>query len=132
MLGFNNIHNDSGVLGLTWVCYVDNAAIGKTIPFVGQENNWVFCQHDQLYDGPHVLTVNATVAKGQTFWFDQIQYVPSPHMSFDNATILIDNADIALAFGPGWGPFGDAANGTIIPNSTTSLYFYGAQKFHNT
>ena len=91
VFGSNNIRNDSGVLDPTWECFVDNISIGASAPFQFPENNWVFCQQDTLVDGAHVLTVNATVSQNQTFWIDDIQYVPSASVSLDQKAIVVEH-----------------------------------------
>ncbi|KAF9561139.1 hypothetical protein CPC08DRAFT_707577 [Agrocybe pediades] len=123
--GTNNLRNDSGVLDPQWECFVDKISIGATAPFQFAENNWVFCEQDQLEDGPHVITVNATVAKQQTFWFDQINYIPSVSVPLDNKGILVDNHDAALQFGDGWGALGGTANQTGKSGSTLTFQFVG-------
>jgi hypothetical protein len=124
-MGTNNIRNDSGVLDPTWDCFVDNVSIGPTTPFQYVENNWVFCSKDNLVDGPHTLTVNATVLKAQTFWFDGIQYVPSASVSLEHAAVMIDSLDPQLQYGPGWQALGDTANMTENANSTFTFSFVG-------
>ncbi|KAF9478490.1 hypothetical protein BDN70DRAFT_836032 [Pholiota conissans] len=125
--GSNNLRNDSGVLDPTWECFIDHISIGATTPFQFAENNWVFCEQDTLVDGSHVLTVNATVKKAQTFWFDQIQYAPSASVPLDNKTILIDSLDpqVLSAYGSGWGSLGGTANQTTTTNSLFTFNFTG-------
>ncbi|KAF8969566.1 hypothetical protein BDZ97DRAFT_1653481, partial [Flammula alnicola] len=125
--GSNNLRNDSGVLDPVWECFVDKISIGATAPFQFAENNWVFCEQDALVDGPHVLTVNATVLKAQTFWVDQIQYVPSTSMALDQQAILIDSLDpqLELAYGQGWGALGGTANMTTQTGSLFNFDFTG-------
>lgn len=109
---------------------MDKISIGATTPFQFPENNWVFCEQDQLIDGPHVLTVNATVAKQQTFWFDQINYIPSASVPLDGKAILVDNHDAALQFGDGWVSLGGTANMTTKPNSILTFDFVGTSVHH--
>jgi hypothetical protein len=104
VIGTNNISNDFGVLDPTWQCFVDGISIGATASMLFPENNWVFCNHS-LVDGPHVLTVNVTVLKNQTFWFDNIQYVPSASVPLDQAAIVVNNSDSQLHYEPGWMPY---------------------------
>ncbi|KAF9561140.1 hypothetical protein CPC08DRAFT_635839, partial [Agrocybe pediades] len=123
--GTNHPLNDSGVLDPQWECFIDNVSIGATAPFSSPENNWLFCENDQLSDGPHVLTVNATVAKKQTFWFDQIQYTPSAGVLLEDKAVFVDNLDSALKFSHGWAALGGSANLTLVPNSTVTFEFVG-------
>ncbi|KAH9484547.1 hypothetical protein JR316_0004029 [Psilocybe cubensis] len=125
--GLSNVHNDSGVLDPTWECFVDNKSIGNTSSFLGTENHWVFCDQDALLDGPHILTVNVTVKNQQTFWFDNIQYVPSSSVSLENAAIKLDHRDPELQYGSGWNPYldGTTATFTQTPNSIFTYSFIG-------
>jgi hypothetical protein len=128
VFGTNNIRNDSGVLDPTWNCFVDNISIGPTAPFQYSENNWLFCSQDKLVDGPHILTVNATVVKAQTFWFDDIQYVPSASVSLANAAIMVDSLDPQLQYGAGWQALGSTANMTSQTSSIFTFDFIGTSK----
>ncbi|KAF4614875.1 hypothetical protein D9613_002561 [Agrocybe pediades] len=123
--GTTNLRNDSGVLDPQWECFIDKISIGATAPFSAPENNWLLCEHDQLVDGPHVLTVNATVAKQQTFWFDQIQYIPSTDVPLQDKAVLVDNLDAALQFSHGWAALGGTANLTLVPNASLTFEFVG-------
>ena len=125
VIGSNNIRNDSGVLDPTWQCFVDNISIGASTPFPYAENNWVFCEQDTLVDGPHILTVNATILKSQTFWIDNIQYVPSASVSLDQKAVVVDNLDPQLQYGQGWQALGGTANMTTVPGSIFLYNFIG-------
>lgn len=126
VFGSNNLRNDSGVLDPSWDCFVDNISIGPSTPFQFPENNWVFCSQDKLVDGPHILTVNATVAKEQTFWFDNIQYNPSASVSLEDAAVFVDSLDSQLQYGAGWQALGSTANMTTQTNSIFTFDFTGA------
>jgi len=102
VVGSINLRNDSGVLEHTWECFVDHISIGKTTPQFANNNNMVLCKRAVLVDGPHLLTVNATVANKQTFWFDRIQYVPSAGMLLASKAILVDCEDKALQYDAEW------------------------------
>ena len=128
VFGTNNIRNDSGVLDPTWDCFVDNISIGPSTPFQYPENNWVFCSQDKLVDGPHILTVNATVAKEQTFWFDDIQYAPSASVSLEDAAVVVDSLDPQLQYGAGWQALGGTANMTTQTNSIFTYDFTGTSR----
>ena len=113
------------MLDPTWECFVDNISIGASTPFPYAENNWGFCEQDTLVDGPHILTVNATVLKNQTFWIDNIQYVPSASVSLDQKDIVVDNLDPQLQYGQGWQALGGTANMTTVPGSIFLYNFIG-------
>jgi hypothetical protein len=127
VIGTNNIRNDSGVLDPTWQCFIDGISIGASAPFAFPENNWVFCNQDSLVDGPHILTVNATVLKNQTFWFDNIQYAPSASVPLNEAVIMVDHLDSQLQYGTGWEALGTTANMTLVAGSTFNFNFIGMQ-----
>lgn len=126
-MGTNNIRNDSGVLDPTWQCFVDDISIGATTPFAFPENNWVFCDQDSLIDGPHILTVNTTILKNQTFWFDNIQYLPSASVPLNEAVIMVDHLDSQIQYGAGWQALGSTANMTLVAGSTFNFNFTGMQ-----
>jgi hypothetical protein len=131
VVGSNNILNSSGVLDPTWDCFIDGISIGPTPPFKFAENNWVFCNHLGLVDGPHVLTVNATVLKNHTFWFDNIRYVPSASVPLDQAAIIVDSLDSRLQYGTGWGAVGGgSANMTTVAGSMFTFDFIGMQTIY--
>ena len=125
VIGSNNFRSDSSVLNPTWECFVDHISIGRTTPFPFAENNWEFCKRGVLVDGPHLLTVNATVANKQTFWFDRIQYALSTGMSLASKAILVDSGDKALQYGAGWEALGDTANMTRKTGSVFNFQFDG-------
>ncbi len=131
VFGCNNLTmSESGVPDPSWECFIDGISIGSTKPFQFPENNWLYCAHSALLDGPHVLTVNATVTKSKTFWFDRIQYVPSSTVPLNNKYIYINNLDQQLlqdAYGPGWEaiPGDSERNMTQQTNSSFTFEFVG-------
>ena len=76
-------------------------------------------------DGPHILTVNATILKNQTFWFDNIQYLPSASVPLNQAAIIVDSLDSQLQYGAGWGALGGSANVTTQTGSIFTFDFIG-------
>jgi len=118
---------------VAWECFVDEISIGAAGNMADVDNNWLFCEQDQLLDGPHILTLNVTVAS-QIVWFDQIQYVPSANDPLDQKAVLIDNMDseVLLGFGEGWtsdGPGGGhVSNMTTHPNAIFKYQFTGTSK----
>ena len=105
--GTSNTTNTNGTQDPTWECFIDHTSIGSSPPssvaLNASENNWILCGAGptQLNDGPHLLTVNASVSK-QTFWFDQIQYAPSAGVSLNQSFLRIDASDSAIQYSPGW------------------------------
>ena len=126
VMGTSITTNASGTQDPTWECFVDNISIGwKTVLSEYPENNWIFCQNTQLKDGPHVLTVKATVSNQQTFWFDQIQYLPSSDVSLSQATLRIDPTDPAIQYSDGWSELNGIAEMTQTTGSTITFVFSG-------
>ena len=125
VLGTSITTNASGTQDPTWECFIDNISIGWNISAgSGAENNWVLCQSN-LQDGPHVLTMNVTVLHDQTFWFDQIQYLPSSKVSLDNSTVRVDSSDPAVQYGSGWTELDGIVNLTQTTGSTVTYDFIG-------
>ena len=125
VLGTSMTTNASGTQDPTWECFVDNISIGWNISSgAGFENNWVFCQGDQQ-DGPHVLSVNVTVLDMQTFWFDQIQYIPSSNVPLDNSTVRVGSSDPAVLYSSGWTELDGIVNLTQTKWSTVTYQFSG-------
>ncbi|KAF8805440.1 hypothetical protein BYT27DRAFT_7085298 [Phlegmacium glaucopus] len=122
--GTINIRNDSGVVDPTWQCFIDNISINPIPPSPDPQNNWIFCEEDTLLDGPHIITVNVTVLKSQTFWIDKIQYLPSPSVPLDQAAIVVDSGDPQLQYGQGWQVW-YYANTTTVTGSTFTYNFIG-------
>ena len=111
----------------TWECFIDGVNIGSPQPFQYVENNWPLCAgNSQLADGLHTLTVNVTTM-GNTFWFDQLQFTPSPDRTYGNGTnvLLINIDDPAIDYGYGWAPWGTTANHTAMEGSQLKLNFTG-------
>jgi hypothetical protein len=127
VMGTNQIRNDSGVIDPQWSCYVDGIGIDGASPFQYTENNWRFCSAYDITDGPHTLTVNATVARNQTFWLDRFEYVPSTSVSLANRTIMLTSTDPAIQFGSGWNNYANIGNWTQRHGALFALDFYGTK-----
>ena len=126
VLGTSITTNASGTQDPTWECFVDNISIGWNLSAGARtENHWVFCQSGLLPDGPHVLSTNVTVLRQQTFWFDQIQYVPSSNVPLDNSTVMIDSTDPAVQYSSGWTELDGIVNLTKAAGSTVTFQFFG-------
>ncbi|KAF9522929.1 hypothetical protein CPB83DRAFT_863775 [Crepidotus variabilis] len=116
--GYNDVSKSSD-----WKCTVDGVPIdGKSkMPF---ENGLTFCQQPNLPDGPHNLTVEVTSKDSLRFWFDHIQYTPSPNAILEDRAIIYENDDQDLKYSSGW----YSANGTTKTNqtgATVELEFHG-------
>jgi hypothetical protein len=123
--------NASGTQDPTWECFIDNNSIGSSPPSSASlalnesENNWILCGAGptQLQDGPHLLTVNASVSN-QTFWFDQIQYAPSASVSLNQSLVRIDASDSEIQYSPAseWQFSNGPMNYTSSLNTVNSSY----------
>ncbi|KAF8162745.1 hypothetical protein B0H34DRAFT_692785 [Crassisporium funariophilum] len=130
LYGTTIIRDDSGIMDPTWGCFIDNIRIDREVPGIAAANNQALCMTSTLADESHTITLNVTVNKAQTFWFDSIQYLPSESDSVPNAAILVDFLDPAVDFGPGWNPLvspisGFQARGTNTTGAAVSIHFYG-------
>lgn len=100
---------------MDWTCFVDGISLGKTFPSKDfYENHRMLCLLNTIADGPHTVTVNATVGENQTFWFDKIQYIPSASVSLENKTIQLDSSDPAILYGSGWSASETQTNGAQV------------------
>ncbi|KAF8808416.1 hypothetical protein BYT27DRAFT_7096793 [Phlegmacium glaucopus] len=126
VMGTSITTNTSGTQDPTWECFVDNKSIGwnTVLPYV-EMNNWIFCQDNQLQDGPHVLTVGAKVANQNTFWFDQIQYLPSANVSLDQSILRIDSTNPELVYDSGWRVWEDFVYLTQVTGASFTYVFTG-------
>ena len=136
VLGTSITTNASGTQDPTWECFIDNISIGWNIsPGSENENNWIFRQNDGLLDGLHVLSMKVTVLHQQTFWLDQIQYLPSSSVALDKYIVRVDSSDPAVQFSSGWTELLDIvnlthsaldiANFTQSAGSTITFQFFG-------
>ncbi|KAJ3567290.1 hypothetical protein NP233_g6454 [Leucocoprinus birnbaumii] len=124
--GTNNEANFNTDPDPTWECFIDGNSISRDAPFQFAENNWKFCDKSGLPDGNHTLRVEVKVQNpSQTFWLDQIRYIPSPSLSLENRTILLDNSDPAVQFDAQWTSLGGGANMTTKPGSIATVNFVG-------
>ena len=126
VLGTTITTNSSGIQDPTWECFIDNASIGWNTTAVVIENNWILCEDSYLLDGPHVLRVQVIVSNQQTFWFDQIQYLPSFNVSLDQSIVRIDSTDEAVQYSSGWLPLTGNVNYTQTEGSSLTLDFSGS------
>ncbi|KAF8965617.1 hypothetical protein BDZ97DRAFT_1658706 [Flammula alnicola] len=104
-------------------CYIDGTKIASSV-LSAAENGVMHCQQDGLTDGPHVITLNVTVANPTFYWFDDLMYVPSASVPLDNAAVFIKIGDPAMQFGVGWAPF-SVGYATRQQNSIYGLDFFG-------
>lgn len=122
--GTISINNSTGVPDPSWGCFMDSVASGTSPPFGYIENNWPLCQWDNLADGPHVLEVHVT-SKGQTFWFDQINYTPSPNLIVNETALLVDHKDADIHLDSSWADLGGIANYTSQKGAQMQFSFVG-------
>ncbi|EFI28315.1 hypothetical protein CC1G_13844 [Coprinopsis cinerea okayama7 len=126
LLGTNRPRNSSGVIDPTWDCLIDGVSIGPTRPFEFAENNWVFCDWRNGLPGRHTLEVQVR-SEGQTFWVDQIQYLPSPGAEVEKPAVMVGIQDHAIKYGKGWTTLGGTANMTRERGSVVEVEFIGTR-----
>lgn len=93
------------LLGLTCNCFIDYTGMQTTFQNITTTpitsgNSTAFC-HGDFADGNHTLTVIGSGTNEQPFWFDQLQYTPSPSLVPTNQTFsssLIDSS--AFTYSP--------------------------------
>lgn len=126
VIGSKDVRNNSG--GPFSECFIDNISLGLMQQTQGPaDNNIPLCLQYGLVDGPHILTLNVTVFKGQAFWFDRIEYAPSASVALNNESIFIFGTDPALEYGTGWELDKESlANFTQTSKSTFAFSFIGA------
>jgi len=108
-------------------CFIDGVSIGREPIFNGGENNWKLCGKGGFGAGPHKLDINITVqSPTQTFWLDQIRYIPSPSVSLVNKTIRLTNQDPAIRLNDSWWTAAQF-NATKQMNATAQVDFIGEQ-----
>lgn len=130
MVGSNNIRNDSNVIDPQWECFLDGVSVGANPYFRYPLNNWFMCEQSTPFkDGPHVLTLNITIAKGTAFWFDYILYAPSPKVPLYDKKVFIEpmdpEIDAAMRGTGGWQRFGNHANITSVSGTKLKFNFTG-------
>ncbi|KAF5344753.1 hypothetical protein D9756_011073 [Leucocoprinus leucothites] len=124
--GTNDVVNFDTNPDPTLQCFIDGTSIGRDTPFQFGENNWKLCGTSGLPDGSHTLQIQVKVqSSSQTFWLDQIRYIPSPTLPLDNKTILIENDDPAIQFDAQWRSLGGTANLTNEQGSVAQVTFVG-------
>ena len=114
-----------GAIFPTWTCIIDGK-IWPTNPLSSPENRWPLCENDSLSDGEHIIVVQIQVPKGQQFWFDYMQYLPSENVPLDNANIYVDSTDLDIMYGVGWSDFELGRGGeALTPGTSLNLSFHG-------
>lgn len=125
--GTNQWNVSSGVTNPSWQCIVDGVNVPpQLLNTTSPDNGLLYCDGGELADGAHVITLNASVANQQTFWFDYIEYVPTT-IPVDQAPLLVYPGDSQFQYGAGWGPIlFPGGNLTGQNGSTFSFQFSGA------
>ncbi|PPR02070.1 hypothetical protein CVT24_011169 [Panaeolus cyanescens] len=125
VVGSTRVRNDTGIPDPEWECSVDGVPMRNNV-ITDEENNWNLCTSAGTPEGDHVLTVKITVRQAQTYYLDRIIYTPSSSVPLDDKTLIINDNDPALQYGPGWGPasFG-GQHATTLSGSKVTLDFIG-------
>ncbi|PPR02067.1 hypothetical protein CVT24_011166 [Panaeolus cyanescens] len=125
VVGSTRVRNDTGIPDPEWECSVDGVPMPNNI-ITMEENNWNLCTSSGTPEGDHVLTVKITIRQAQTYYLDRIIYSPSSSVPVDDKTLIINNNDPALQYGPGWGPASiKGQHATTISGSKVTLDFIG-------
>ncbi|KAF8872216.1 hypothetical protein CPB84DRAFT_1799849 [Gymnopilus junonius] len=94
-MGFADVSNSSGVQDPTWECILDGTPIDVNNPPDSPTDQFSFCSWDTDGQGKHNITLNVK-SNGKQLFFDQITYVPDPHIPVRNVTVLVGKEDDAL------------------------------------
>ena len=110
-----------------WDCVLDggvNAAAKGAISKRTESsiNRWPFCSFPNLTPGQHTIEL-VVRTKGRTFWFDELQYVPTDVVSGE--TIDVSQSDQDLSYSSGWESFRGLAFITRTRGSTVTFTFSG-------
>lgn len=129
--GTSNVINIDTAPDPTLECFVDGVSIGRDDPFEFPENNWRLCGGAQLQDGHHTLRIDVKVVSNkQTFWLDQLRYIPSPDLLLDNQVILFENTDPVIQLDSQWTSLGETGNMTTHKGSSAKVDFIGKLLLH--
>ncbi|KAF8159324.1 hypothetical protein B0H34DRAFT_703013 [Crassisporium funariophilum] len=103
IIGTNFINNETGVYDPTWKCFLDDVETKPTDFFGFPENNWSFCEWDNIANGSHVVSLNVT-SHGHTFYFDSLTYNPSVNLNSSQIgeSLLVLNTDSGFKYGGNW------------------------------
>lgn len=110
-------------------CFVDNISIGSTPWLNFAQNNVLLCENEHLTDGQHKITINVN-ATTWGFWFDYIQYTPSPSLSLETAVVVVDDLDPGIILDSNWEATGYGYSMTQVPDSTATFQFTGMCENH--
>ena len=116
--GTNEVANSSGVTNPSFQCLVDGESISIVMqPLTMAENRLWFCEQDGLLVGQHQISVAVTVSNQETFWFDNISYLPTASILLTNATLSIDFIDLQIQYGSRW--ISDNLGSSTLQNAAT-------------
>ncbi|TFK19951.1 hypothetical protein FA15DRAFT_708528 [Coprinopsis marcescibilis] len=113
-----------GVFDPDIVCIVDGMIVPKWDPFPFPENNWLFCNFDQLSEGEHTVRLQV-ITQGRPFWFDRIIYRPIDVV--ENETMMINQDDSDINYTGEWGSLGDVAHHTGTMGGSFVFPFFGTR-----
>ena len=127
IIGTHQSSNSPGVTNPWFQCLVDGESTSVVTPSLS-ENGLLFCEKGGLSAGQHQISVVVSVSNQETFWFDYIQYLPTPSVSLDDATLWINSTDSQIRYGSGWSSTYLGA-ATSQNAATLSFQFTGAYPF---
>lgn len=108
-----------------WACSVDGTNISTEPVSTTDENNRYLCSKYGMDDGPHSLTLRAIVDANQTFWFDRIQYLPTPGFPVTNVTTAVWSSDSEPKYDSSWTYKENTCRMTTQYGSMATFDFYG-------
>ncbi|CAA7265154.1 unnamed protein product [Cyclocybe aegerita] len=126
---------DSGSEPLEWECLIDGKPLASSasVAAVVPENNWRFCEWDDLPAGPlHTVTFNVIGGTGgRGFFFDRIDYSPTAGSMRSNQSVIIAASNPRISYSPSWRPLGLNKMTSVLEATMsfdfvgTSIAFYG-------
>ena len=108
-----------------WSCSVDGMSITTEPVSTADENGRYLCSKYGMDDGPHSVTVRAIVDANQTFWFDRIQYLPTPGLPVKNVTTAVWSSDSEPKYDSSWSYKENTCRMTTQYGSMVTFDFYG-------
>ena len=127
IMGTNDINLDEAgnEAGADWDCLLNGSvsAGAKTGFFPHTENNWEFCNFQNIPAGRYTAGLRVKSRSGRSFWFDYIQYRPT--VTVQNEVMLTTRDDADIVYSSGWGTLAEVAYSTVTQGDTATFRFIG-------
>lgn len=113
-----------------WQCSIDGVGFGHPTPPSGNTsgNNYLLCDGTKLdlAEGVHNFTIDINItSKSSTFWFDWIEYLPSPDAPLNNTVARVDHDDPIILYDASWQHSSGLLSMTTVPGSAATISFVG-------